>query len=202
MGIIRCVTDSKHGIRAFVAVDVQPGFCEGGSLPVTGGNAVAERVAAFLDERRSEYGVVVATRDYHVDPGDHFSDEPDFQNSWPSHCVAGTEEAELHPALGDTEFDAVFDKGAHAAAYSGFEAAGPDGRLLGDFLRDRGVTEVDIAGLATDYCVAATARDAVGQGFSVRVLTDLAAGVAKATVEEALVDLEERGVRLETSEAA
>lgn len=167
---------------------------------MTGGNAVAQRVAEYLDRNRNSYAAVVATRDYHVDPGDHFSDEPDFATTWPAHCVAGTEEAELHPALKDTEFDAVFDKGAHAAAYSGFEATTPDGRSLGDFLRDHGVTTVELAGLATDYCVAATARDAVEQGFSVTVLTDLAAGVAKATVEDALVDLEQRGVQLASSE--
>ncbi|HEX2850551.1 MAG TPA: isochorismatase family protein [Acidimicrobiales bacterium] len=182
--------------RAFIAVDVQPGFCEGGSLAVEGGHDVAGRIAGHLAARGGEYAAVVASRDYHVDPGAHFGNPPDFVDSWPRHCVAGTAEAELHPSLAAVHLDAVFDKGAYAAAYSAFEAADAAGVLLGDWLRRRDIDSVDVAGLATDYCVAATARDALAQGFAVRVLLDLSAGVDAATTAAAVDDLRERGAEL------
>lgn len=181
---------------AFIAVDVQPDFCEEGRLPVTGGNEVAHRIAEYLADHAGQYDVVVATRDYHVDPGDHFGDPPDFRHSWPVHCVAGTPGAELHPALAGAPLEEVFDKGAYAAAYSGFEASSPAGEPLDAYLRRHGVSAVDVAGLATDYCVAATARDALGLGFRTRVLADLSAGVAADTSAAALQDLEERGAEV------
>ena len=107
--------------------------------------------------------MVVATRDHHIDPGAHFSDEPDFVDSWPPHCVVGTGGAEFHDALQPRPFDAVFHKGEHEAAYSGFEGVSPsEGEPLADWLRDRGVDAVDVCGIATDYCVRATALDAAG----------------------------------------
>lgn len=181
--------EMSEGRTAFVAVDIQPGFCEEGSLPVPGGNEVARRVAAYLAEHADDYAVVVATRDYHVDPGAHFGDPPDYRHTWPVHCVAGTAEAELHPALGDAAVDEVFDKGAFAAAYSGFEGESQSGEPLAEYLRRHQVSAVDIAGLATDYCVAATARDALEQGFSTRVLIDLVAGVNRETSDDVLAEL-------------
>lgn len=185
-----------EGRTAFVAVDVQPGFCEEGSLPVPGGNEVARRVAAYLAEHAGRYDVVVATRDYHVDPGAHFGDPPDFRTSWPVHCVAGTPEAELHPALRAARIDEVFDKGAFAAAYSGFEGQSQSGEPLADYLRRHGVTDLHIAGLATDYCVSATARDALEAGFSTRILLDLVAGVERETSDEVLAELSSLGAEL------
>ncbi len=187
---------------AFVAVDVQPGFCEGGDLPVAGGHEVARRIAAYLAEHGQDYDVVVATRDYHVDPGPHFGDPPDFRESWPVHCVAGTPEAELHPALAGARLDAVFDKGAYAAAYSGFEGASGEGEPLAEYLRRHDVSVVDVAGLATDYCVAATARDAVREGFRTRVLANLSAGVAPETTAAALDELRRLGAEVSTSAEA
>jgi nicotinamidase/pyrazinamidase len=184
---------------AFIAVDVQPGFCEGGSLAVTGGNEVAHRIAGHLADHAGDYDLIVATRDYHVDPGAHFGDPPDYRETWPVHCVAGTPEAELHPGLADAPFRQVFDKGAYAAAYSGFEASSPEGEPLDAYLRRHDITVVEVAGLATDYCVAATARDAVDLGYRTRVLADLAAGVAPETATAALEDLEARGVEVTTS---
>src|ERR1700694_2678992 len=151
--------------RAFVIVDVQNDFCEGGSLAVSGGAAVASGLTEFLGEHRADYALVAATRDYHVDPGAHFAAEPDFRDTWPVHCVAGTAGAELHPDLDRRLIDEVFDKGRDTAAYSGFEATSTSGMVLGDALRQDGVEELDVAGIATDYCVRATVLDALRDGL-------------------------------------
>ncbi len=179
--------------RALVIVDVQNDFCEGGSLAVAGGAAVAKGITDHLRAHRAEYELVAATRDYHVDPGPHFAAQPDYRDSWPVHCVAGTPGAELHPDLDREVIDEVFDKGRDTAAYSGFEARSPDGTLLGARLREAGVEELDVAGIATDYCVRATVLDARQSGFKVRVLRDLVAGVAPDTTQAALREMEDAG---------
>jgi nicotinamidase/pyrazinamidase len=177
-------------VRALIIVDVQLDFCEGGSLAVAGGASVAERINAVT----GRYDQVVATRDYHVDPGDHFSATPDYVHSWPVHCVARTAGAAFHPALDVAPIGAVFAKGGYAAAYSGFEGAEPGGAGLADWLRARQVTEVDVVGIATDYCVRATALDAVRAGFATAVLTDLTAGVAPSSTAAALEEMRAAGV--------
>ncbi|MEU0043238.1 isochorismatase family protein [Streptomyces werraensis] len=186
--------------RALIVVDVQNDFCEGGSLAVAGGADVAAAVTELIGQAPAGYRHVVATRDHHVDPGDHFSDHPDFQQSWPAHCVAGTEGVGFHPnfspAVTSGAVDAVFDKGAHAAAYSGFEGADENGTPLAEWLRERGVDEVDVVGIATDHCVRATALDAVREGFRTQVLLDLTAGVSRETTERALEEMREAGVEL------
>jgi nicotinamidase/pyrazinamidase len=183
-------------MRALIVVDVQNDFCEGGSLAVTGGSAVAAAISAYLAAGGGGYAHVVASRDHHIDPGDHFSSHPDFARSWPPHCVAGTPGAGFHPALDTSRIEAVFSKGAHAAAYSGFEGTDEAGTPLAAWLRERGVDELDVAGIATDYCVRATALDAVRAGFATRVLLPLTAGVDPATTERALADLRSAGVVL------
>jgi nicotinamidase/pyrazinamidase len=182
--------------RALVVVDVQNDFCEGGSLAVAGGAAVAAAISAHARAERGSYAHVVATRDHHIDPGHHFAEAPDFLDTWPAHCVVGTGGVELHPDLDRGPLEAIFDKGEYAAAYSGFEGAA-DGVPLADWLRERGVDAVDVVGIATDHCVRATALDAVGQGFSTRVLLNLTAGVAEASTEAALEQLRTAGVELE-----
>ena len=179
--------------KALIVVDVQNDFCEGGSLAVVGGNGVAERLASYLPS--AGYDVVVATRDHHIDPGAHFSAEPDFVDSWPPHCVAGTPGAELHPALAGHRFDAVFDKGEYAAAYSGFEGLA-DGIGLADWLAAHQVGDVDVVGIATDYCVRATALDAAATGRPTRVLLDLTAAVAPANLDRVTVELARAGVQV------
>src|SRR5919112_499834 len=170
--------------RAIIVVDVQNDFCEGGSLAVQGGAEVAFRIGELLHQwsqrqpQAPDYQVAVATRDHHIDPGDHFSDDPDFDRSWPAHCVVGTDGEAFHPNLDPQPFDAVFLKGEHAAAYSGFEGRAADGSGLADWLKGRGITHVDVCGIATDYCVRATALDAVRSGFETQVLQQLCAGVA------------------------
>jgi nicotinamidase/pyrazinamidase len=181
--------------RALLVVDVQNDFCEGGSLAVRGGTAVAQAITRYAREAAGDYAHVVATRDHHIDPGQHFSATPDFLDTWPAHCVVGTDGVELHPALDRGPIEAVFDKGEHAAAYSGFEGAA-DGESLADWLRRQEVDAVDIAGLATDHCVRATALDAVGHGFATRVLLHLTAGVSEASTEAALAQLRTAGVEL------
>ncbi|KAJ1684035.1 hypothetical protein LUZ63_020775 [Rhynchospora breviuscula] len=178
--------------RALIVVDVQNDFCEGGSLAVTGGAAVAAGVTALL-AGKAAYDVVVATKDHHVDPGAHWSDTPDFVDSWPVHCEVGTPGEEFHPDLDTDRFDAVFLKGEHEAAYSGFEGA-YDGAALAPWLRERGVDRVDVCGLATDHCVRATVLDAVREGFAVTLLSDLVAGVAPETTGRALAEMAAAGV--------
>ncbi|MFD6280917.1 isochorismatase family protein [Streptomyces sp. NPDC060209] len=186
--------------RALIVVDVQNDFCEGGSLAVAGGADVAAAITDLIGEAQPGYRHVVATRDHHIDPGDHFSSAPDFEHSWPPHCVAGTEGVGFHPnfapAVASGAIDTVFDKGAYAAAYSGFEGVDENGTGLAQWLRDRSVTAVDVVGIATDHCVRATALDAAREGFTTHVLLDLTAGVAEGTTERALEELRTAGVEL------
>lgn len=180
--------------RALVVVDVQNDFCEGGSLAVRGGAGVARAVCDLI--RDGDYAHVVATRDYHVDPGAHFAEHPDFVDTWPAHCVVGTSGAQFHPDLDTTNVEAVFSKGAHAPAYSGFEGVTDDGTGLADWLRRHDVTDIDVVGIATDHCVRATALDGVRSGFSTRVLLDYTAGVATETTERAKQQMRAAGVQL------
>ncbi|OMH28325.1 nicotinamidase [Tersicoccus phoenicis] len=199
-----------------VVVDVQNDFCEGGALAVAGGAAVAEGITRYLREHRAAYDVVAATQDWHIDPGPHFSDHPDFVTSWPVHCVAGTPGAELHPGLDTTGIDELFHKGEYADGYSGFEAhacgTGDAGaassaassaagrpRDLARWLTDHGIEAIDVVGIATDHCVRATALDGARAGFAVTVLTDLTAGVAPDATERALAELADAGVTITDS---
>jgi nicotinamidase/pyrazinamidase len=181
--------------RALIIVDVQNDFCEGGSMGVDGGREVAAGISALLRGDGGRWDHIVATKDYHIDPGDHFGDPPDFVDSWPPHCRVGTAGAEFHPELDTDRIEAVFTKGEHSAAYSGFE--GSAGSIsLAAWLRMHDVDRVDIAGIATDHCVRATALDAADEGFDTTVLLDLTAGVARETTDRALGQLRDKGVTL------
>ncbi|MEV8323870.1 isochorismatase family protein [Kitasatospora sp. NPDC056731] len=186
--------------RALIVVDVQNDFCEGGSLAVAGGAEVAAAITDLIAESSPGYQHILATRDHHIDPGDHFSTEPDYVTSWPVHCVAGTEGVGFHPNFAPSVIsgavEAVFDKGAYSAAYSGFEGLDENNRGLVEWLRERQVDEIDVVGIATDHCVRATALDAARAGFTTRVLLDLTAGVAPATTAAALTELRAAGVEL------
>ncbi|GAA2385267.1 isochorismatase family protein [Nonomuraea africana] len=179
---------------ALIIVDVQNDFCEGGSLPVSGGAEVAAAISEHVASHR--YDHVVATRDYHIDPGSHFHAEPDFVRTWPAHCVVGTQGADFHPAFDTSKVEEVFSKGANEAAYSGFEGSSPAGQPLGEWLAERKVHTVDVVGIATDHCVRATAMDAVEHGLAVRVLLGLTAGVSRQTTEVALAQLRDAGATL------
>jgi putative nicotinate phosphoribosyltransferase len=184
---------------ALLVVDVQRDFCEGGSLAVAGGNEVAAGVVALVAAGRGRYGAVIACRDRHVNPGTHFAQAgstPDFETSWPVHCVVGSEGADLNPVLAAVDWDAVFDKGRDEAAYSAFEGQEATGTPLATWLLDHGIDRLDICGISTDYCVRATVLDARQLGFKVRVLVDLTSGVAPLTTERALQAMADAGAQL------
>ncbi|MFF9346986.1 isochorismatase family protein [Streptomyces sp. NPDC014734] len=186
--------------RALIVVDVQKDFCEGGSVPVKGGADRAVAIADLVRRGDGGYAHIVATRDHHIDPGAHFSEHPDFVDSFPVHCVVGGEGAEFHPnfapAVEVGAVDEIFCKGAHSASKSGFEGAAEDGTSLADWLRAHDVTELDVVGIATDHCVKATALDGVRAGFAVRVLLDYTAGVAADSTTTAMSELRRAGVAL------
>ncbi|WP_236589125.1 isochorismatase family protein [Corynebacterium glucuronolyticum] len=179
---------------ALIIVDVQNDFCPGGSLATERGADVAAAIASFVAGHRSYYGAIVATKDWHIDPGTRFSDHPDYVDTWPVHCVKGTEGAALHPALAPAEkyIEATFTKGEYSAAYSGFEGA-CDGESLGDWLHARGITHLHVCGIATDFCVRATARDGLKEGFDVSVLKELVAAVNEDNGAKALEEIAAQG---------
>lgn len=201
--------------RALIIVDVQNDFCEGGSLAVEGGAEVASQLGDFIDEQGDNFDHIVATQDWHIDPGAHFSGTPDFLHSWPVHCVADTSGSQFHPDLDTENIEAVFRKGQFEAAYSGFEGVlAPEDEVptgeqklgtaetlvpdepvtLDDWLRDREVDDVVVVGLATDFCVKATALDALQAGYTASVLVRFTRGVHAAGVAAALDELEDAGV--------
>ncbi len=205
---------------ALIIVDVQNDFCEGGSLGVTGGGATAAAITSYLSNNSWKYAAVLATQDWHIDPGTHFSSEPDYIDSWPVHCVAGTPGAELHsgldPILKAGALTATFRKGRYEAAYSGFESTLVDpndpaatseeadveslqstpGESLGEWLSSRHIHKVDIVGIATDFCVRETALDAVRARFDTTVLARLTAAVHQVTVPTVLGALARAGVTI------
>ena len=181
-------------MRALIVTDVQNDFCEGGSLPVAGGAAVATAISAYV--RETPYHHVVATRDHHIDPGIHFSAAPDYVDTWPPHCRAGTPGAAFHPDLDVHRLEEVFSKGQFVAAYSAFEGHATDGQPLAPWLRARGIEAVEVVGIATDHCVRATALDAVRAGFATTVRLDLTAGVLPRTTARAQEEMAGAGVAL------
>jgi nicotinamidase/pyrazinamidase len=186
--------------RALIVADPQRDFCEGGSLGVTGGASVVSRIDSLLKGDHG-YAYLIATRDHHIDPGGHFAAEPDFVDSWPPHCVVGSPGAEFHDNLTFRDFAAVFYKGHYAPAYSAFEGVTADGERLSAWLRQRKVDHVDVCGIATDYCVRATALDAAREGFETTVLIDLTAAVAPDRIPEISAELTKAGVAIEESAA-
>jgi len=190
--------------RALIVVDVQPTFCEGGALAVAGGNAIAQAVADHISRRGQDYELIVTTQDWHIDPGAHFAsegEEPDFVDTWPPHGIAGTAEAELHPALADVRIDASVKKGQYSPGYSGFDGVDEAERDLEELLRQAGITSVDVVGLVESHCVKETSVDAVERGFEARVLQDLTIPVSEEQGEAARQVMSAAGVRLTTSEA-
>ncbi|OBH20247.1 isochorismatase family protein [Mycolicibacter sinensis] len=183
-------------MRALIIVDVQNDFCDGGALPVSGAVDVADGITRYLHgaATRDRYAHVVATKDWHIDPGDHFSAHPDYVTSWPPHCRAGTAGADLHPALSTDRIDEVFTKGQYDAGYSGFDGVDGDGTALADWLHRHEVDRVDVVGVATDYCVRHTAEDAIRAGFATAVLAQLTAGVGAESSAAAVAAMRRAGV--------
>ena len=186
-------------MRALFIIDVQNDFTEGGALGVDGGAAVAAAITTFLRAHHTDYDVVFASRDWHDATGDnggHFATTtaPDFVATWPRHCVAGTSGAEYHPALDAALINIHVRKGQGVPAYSIFEGTTTDGETVLEKLDELRVTDVDVVGIATDYCVRASALDAIGAVRRVRVLRDLVAGVAAESSAAAFVELKDAGV--------
>ena len=191
-------------MRALVIVDVQNDFTEGGALGVDGGTAVAEGISRLLADNADRYDLVIGSRDWHDgdnDNGGHFSEAPDFVDTWPVHCVAGTTGAEYHAALPTGAIDVHVRKGQGKPAYSMFEGVTDHGETVPEMLDRYGVLELEIAGIATDYCVRATGLDALATGRKVTVLTDLIAGVGVDSSEAALNALAGAGAELTSSTA-
>ena len=200
--------------KALIIVDVQNDFCAGGALATDRGAKVASLISEYVEDNHHRYEAVVATQDWHIDPGAHFSDTPDFVDSWPVHCVANTEGAEIHPNLDTDYIEAYFRKGRYEAAYSGFEGLQapeesvmtgehePGATLddegpktpLADWLDEREIQDVDIVGIATDYCVLATAKDAVDAGYETCVLIGLTAPVHEDKLDEVIAEMEDEGI--------
>jgi nicotinamidase/pyrazinamidase len=192
--------------RALLIIDVQNDFTEGGALGVDGGDAVATGITASLRAHPGRYDAVIASRDWHdgdTTNGGHFASgaAPDFVATWPVHCVAGTPGADYDPGLDEALVDVHIRKGQGVPAYSIFEGTDDRGEAFDAVLDRLGVTDVDVAGIATDYCVRASALDALRSGRRVRVLTDLVAGVAPASSAAALDELRSAGAELTTSAA-
>jgi nicotinamidase/pyrazinamidase len=202
--------------KALIIVDVQNDFCEGGSLAVAGGADLASEISELL-ENATDFDFIVATQDWHVDPGSHFSETPDFVKSWPVHCVAGSKGAALHRNLDTEDIDAYFRKGKYDAAYSGFDGLlAPEDEVavgereanqsadddsedpvsLDEWLRENDVEDVVVVGIATEHCVRATALDAVNAGYTTTVLRDYIAGIDEDAAEEALEELEDAGIEV------
>ncbi|MDX2376926.1 isochorismatase family protein [Microbacterium sp. LRZ72] len=184
---------------ALFIVDVQNDFTEGGALGVDGGDAVAEGITAHLKDHADEYEIIIASRDWHDgdnDNGGHFAGEPDFVDTWPVHCVAGSEGAEYDPGLDTSAVTHHVKKGQGVPAYSLYEGATEEGRTVGELLETHGVIDVDVVGIATDHCVRASVLDAIEHGRHVRVLTHLIAGVTPETSERALAELGHAGAEI------
>ena len=191
--------------NALLVIDVQNDFVEGGSLPVKGGMNVASLISRHIRHFKSEYQFIVATRDFHEDPPDHFSAQPDYVKTWPPHCVVGTTGASLCPPMvnlvREKLIQLVVDKGRHSSAYSGFEAFDIRGHPLIDVLKEARVDHLDICGIATDYCVRATALDARKHEFQVRVLVNLCAAVTQETGLQALEEMKAAGCQVQAATA-
>ncbi|MFZ4804891.1 MAG: isochorismatase family protein [Synechococcus lacustris] len=186
---------------ALLIIDIQNDFCEGGSLAVAGGTAVATKVSKYLSDYRRSYAVIVATRDWHIDPKGHFSDHPDFLHTWPPHCVANTFGANFNSNLNDAvdfmaTIDFVVSKGNYTAAYSGFEGKSDDGKSLAEILSIKAISSVDLVGIATDYCDRFTALDALKNGLAVRLLLPMCVGVAPESTTAALAEMRAAGIEI------
>ena len=202
--------------KALIIVDVQNDFCAGGTLATERGADIAALISEYVENNHHRYDAIVATQDWHIDPGSHFSDTPDFVDSWPVHCVAKSEGSQIHENLDTDYIEAYFRKGRFEAAYSGFEGLlAPEDEVatgehepgvdaseggpqtpLSEWLDEHGIEFVDIVGIATDYCVSATARDAVDAGYETHVLVDLTAPVHEDKLDDVVSELEDEGVEV------
>ena len=193
--------ETSRGHQAIIVVDPQPDFFESGALPIPGATPTAERIAEYLVAHGDEYSLKIVTQDWHLDPGDHWSDSPDHTSTWPVHCAAHSEGARIHPVLANESWDVIIRKGHHEGAYSGFEGTSENGSKLADVLETAGVDTVTIVGFATDHCVKATALDARALGLEVKVALDLCAGVDPDTTRDAITEMSNTDIAVVVSGA-
>lgn len=188
--------------KALFVIDVQNDFCEGGALACKGGALVAKNITEYLNKHKADYDYVIASRDWHTpnqSNGGHFPEvgiEPDFVNNWPLHCIAGEIGAEYHPNLDSSLIDIHIKKGQGQHGYSIFEGTTDQGEKIQDLIKRLGITDVDVVGIATDYCVRASSLDANNFGLNVRVITSLTAGVAAVSTEAAIDEMVDAGVKV------
>ena len=186
--------------KALFIVDVQNDFCEGGSLAVAGGAAVAAAITDHLENHADDYVKVIASRDWHDadnDNGGHIAwppANPNFVDSWPPHCISATPGADYHPNLDTGFIDIHLEKGQGKPSYSMFEGVTRAGKSLAELLDEFDITDIDVVGIATDYCVLASALDAKNSGRNVRVITSLTTGVAVASSEAAIDEMADCGI--------
>jgi len=171
-------------MKALMIIDVQNDFCPGGALPVPDGDKVVPVINNLMDK----FDLVIASRDWHPEQTVHFE-------KWPEHCVRNTQGAEFHPGLNTSKIDRVISKGTGNKddGYSAFESEELD---LAAFLKEKGVEELYFTGLATEYCVKASALDAVKNGFKTYVISDAIRGidVNPGDIEKAVKEMKEAGV--------
>ena len=187
--------------RLLIIVDVQNDFCESGALGVDGGAAVAQRIASYVRAHGEGYDRILASQDWHrgdTDNGGHFAvapAEPDFVGTWPVHCVAGTEGAALHAEVAAIEDRVeVVHKGHGVPSYSALEGTVvATGESVQDLVAG---AEVDVVGLAYDFCVRATALGARGEGATVRVLREMTAAVHPGGIDALEEELGAAGVEI------
>lgn len=186
--------------RALLVIDVQNDFCEGGALACEGGSAVAGKISEYLQQHKSDYDYVISSRDWHT-PGDsnggHFPSDgsaPDYVSTWPLHCIANTEGAEYHPNLDQQLIDIHIKKGQGAPGYSIYDGVTESGETFADLLKRLQIDSVDVVGIATDYCVRASALDSAKHNLDVRVISSLTAGVSPASVEKSIDEMVDAGV--------
>lgn len=186
--------------RALIVVDVQNDFVEGGALACEGGKAVAEKIKAYIYKHGKKYDLLISTQDWHKENdsnGGHIATAPDYVDSWPAHCTAESKGGEFAWPLEASDFDCHIKKGYGVPAYSGFE--GKDLELkktMKEILRDSEIQEVDVVGIAADYCVLQTALDVLKSGFKLRVLADLTASVDKTDGLMAFETLKDKGAEI------
>lgn len=185
---------------ALLIVDVQNDFCPGGALPVPEGDAVVVPLNALAEKVAREGGLVVASRDWHPRTTRHFAE---FGGKWPVHCVQSTPGAEFHPDLRLPEGTVIVSKGTSEQddGYSAFEGRTDEGKTLQEVLSERGIRKVLVGGLATDYCVRASALDALQHGYEVYLLTDAIRGVNLQPDDSAraVAEMESAGAKLTTT---
>jgi nicotinamidase/pyrazinamidase len=191
------------GKKALLLVDVQRDFCSGGALPAQDGEAVVPVLNRYV-ERFSAVGYpIYASRDWHPENSAHFQARG---GPWPPHCIQGSSGAEFHPDLDLPEDVVVITAGDlpdEDEGYSAFEGHTDDGTSFGDELRARGVDELYVGGLATDYCVRASALDARKHGFKTVLLEDAIrpVEVTPGDAERAIREMKDAGVELATLES-